>query len=303
MNPPGSLEQVTAHTFGSGLRFPEGPVVDADGSLIVPEIEGGALVRLRPDGTSEPVADVGGGANGCAFGPDGALYVCNSGGFLFAEADGLRFPAGIAEGYAGGWLQRVEPATGRVDTVFTESDGVHLGGLNDIVFDAHGGCYIADTTVGAIHYADPVAGAIRVAASGLTGPNGAGLSPDGTRLYVSETFTGRLRTWDVAGPGKLVEQPDLFRHPAADVRLFWDGLAVDGAGNVCVADQPASAITVIGPDGTLQGSWPLPAPDRFVTNLCFGGVDGNTAYVCSGGRGVVYALQWPWPGHRLHFQP
>ena len=303
MNTQSSFGADTVRTFASGLRFPEGPAVDRDGSLIVPEIEGGALARVRPDGTAETVAEVGGGANGCAFGPDGAIYVCNNGGYTFAEADGMRFPVGIPEGYVGGSLQRVDPVSGAVDVVFTESEGVRLGGLNDIVFDETGSCYIMDTTVGAIHYADLAAGTIRVVASGLRGPNGGGLSPDGTRLYVSETYTGRVRVWDVAGPGKLVELPDLYQHPSRDLHVYWDGLAVDGDGNVCVADLPSSGVAVLGADGEVRGRFTLPVNDRYVTNLCFGGPKGDTAYVCSGGRGVIYEVQWPWPGHRLHFQP
>lgn len=303
MNARSTIDLTTMRTLGAGLRFPEGPAADRDGSLVVPEIEGAALVRVRPDGTRETIAEVGGGANGCAFGPDGAIYVSNNGGYAFAEADGVRFPIGVPEGYAGGSVQRVDPATGAVDTVFTESGGVRLGGLNDIVFDAAGGCYIADTTVGAIHYADPLAGTIRVAAPGLRGPNGAGLSPDGTRFYVSETYSGRVRAWEVTGPGALVELPDLYQHTGQDLHIHWDGLAVDGAGNVCVADGPESGVLVLGADGEIRGRVVLPVPDRYVTNLCFGGPAGDTAYICSGGRGIVYEMPWPWPGLRLHFQP
>lgn len=284
---------------GAGLRFPDGAALDRDGSVVVSEIEGGAIVRVRTDGNLETVAEVGGGANGLAFGPDGAIYVCNSGGYTFSAGDGIRFPTGIPEGYAGGLLQRVDPATGAVETVFTESDGKRLGGLNDIVFDAAGGAYLADTTGSALHYTDPVAGTIRVAAEGLAGPNGAGLSPDGSRLYVSETYSGRVRVWDVRGPGELAELPDLYRHPG-EGRIFWDGLAVDGDGNVCVTDQFGSGVLVLGPDRAARGRFVTPVPDRHVTNLCFGE---GSAYVTSGGRGLLYEVPWPWPVLKLNFQP
>ena len=303
MPPQLDVEQDAVRVFGRGLRFPEGPVADRDGSLIVPEIEGAALVRVRPGGGLETVAEVGGGANGCAFGPDGALYVSNDGGYVFAEADGARFPVGVPEDFTGGSIQRVDPVTGEVATLFTESEGRRLGGLNDIVFDAAGGCYVADTTVGALHYADPLAGTIRVAAAGLSGPNGAGLSPDGSMLYVSETYSGRLRVWRVAAPGELVELPDLHRHPGSGRRTYWDGLAVDGAGNVCVADLVGAGIVVVGADGAVRHRVTLPLADPCVTNLCFGGPDGDTAYICSGGRGIVYEVPWRWPGLRLNFQP
>jgi len=41
----------------------------------------------------------------------------------------------------------------------------------------------------------------------------------------------------------------------------------------------------------------VPQHDPFVTNICFAG---DTAYVCSSGRGILYAIDWPWPGLRLN---
>ena len=76
----------------SGLRFPEGPVVMADGSVIVVEIQSGDITRVLPDGKKQRVAHVGGGPNGAAIGPDGALYICNNGGFAWAEVQGVLLP-------------------------------------------------------------------------------------------------------------------------------------------------------------------------------------------------------------------
>ncbi|MEL6664263.1 MAG: SMP-30/gluconolactonase/LRE family protein, partial [Pseudomonadota bacterium] len=55
-----------------GLRFPEGPVVMADGSIIIVEIADGCISRIWGDGKREVVARPGGGPNGLAIGPDGA---------------------------------------------------------------------------------------------------------------------------------------------------------------------------------------------------------------------------------------
>lgn len=289
-------------TLASGLRFPEGPAVSADGSILVPEIEGAAVSVVRPDGTHTVLAECGGGANGCAFGPDGALYVCNDGGLVFTAVDGIRFPVALAEDYKGGCLQRVDVTTGAVEDVFTECDGEHIRSLNDIVFDTAGSCYFVDTSRGTIYYADPAQGSIRVAAGNLEAPNGAGLSPDGGLLYVSETYTGRLRVFAVTSPGTLAARPDLYAHDGTGGQ-YWDGLAVDGAGNVCVADMLGSGIRVISPQGEVLGAFVTPVTDAYVTNLCFGGPDGDTAYIASSGRGLLYEVPWPWPGLRLNFQP
>ena len=61
--------------IASGLQFPEGPVAMADGSVLLVEIARGTLSRVMPDGRVHVVADLGGGPNGAAIGPDGAVYV------------------------------------------------------------------------------------------------------------------------------------------------------------------------------------------------------------------------------------
>ena len=86
-----------------GLRFPEGPIAMADGSVILTEIEGQALTRVTPDGRKETVAETGGGPNGAAIGPDGAIYVTNNGGsFEFMKTNGLNIPGPTPPSHKGG---------------------------------------------------------------------------------------------------------------------------------------------------------------------------------------------------------
>ena len=54
--------------IASGLRFPEGPIAMPDGSVILVEMFGKCITRVKPDGTKEKIADVPGGPNGIAFG-------------------------------------------------------------------------------------------------------------------------------------------------------------------------------------------------------------------------------------------
>ena len=61
-------------TITDGLIFPEGPVVLADGSVAVVEIGRGTITRVDvSDGRKDILATPGGGPNGAALGPDGAL--------------------------------------------------------------------------------------------------------------------------------------------------------------------------------------------------------------------------------------
>ena len=122
-----------------GLRFPEGPVALRDGSVLVVEIEQGCLTRVYPNGEQARVAQTGGGPNGAAVGPDGAIYICNNGGFQWIREPGLLRPSGQPPGYQGGSIQRVDLQTGKVDTLYTECRGHKLHGPNDWVFDKFGG--------------------------------------------------------------------------------------------------------------------------------------------------------------------
>ena len=102
--------------LATGLRFPEGPIALPDGDVILVEIERGTLSRVR-GGEVAVIADLGGGPNGAAMGPDGAIYVCNNGGFRWLRNDGLLMPAGTPDDYSGGRIERVDLTTGAVTTL------------------------------------------------------------------------------------------------------------------------------------------------------------------------------------------
>src|SRR3546814_3287285 len=59
--------------LATGLQFPEGPIAMDDGSIVLVEIARGTLTRVSPDGSVTVVAELGGGPNGAALGPDGAV--------------------------------------------------------------------------------------------------------------------------------------------------------------------------------------------------------------------------------------
>ena len=91
---------------GSGLGFPEGPVVMEDGSVILVEIQKGCISRVW-NGKHETIATPGGGPNGLAIGPDGALYCCNNGGFEYHNVGGLMVPRNCPLDYSGGRIRRI----------------------------------------------------------------------------------------------------------------------------------------------------------------------------------------------------
>jgi hypothetical protein len=74
------------------------------------------------------VADLGGGPNGAAIGPDGHCYVCNNGGFEWIESQGRTYPGAQPDDYQGGSIQRVNLETGQVQTLYTHCDDEPLKG-------------------------------------------------------------------------------------------------------------------------------------------------------------------------------
>ena len=97
--------------IATDLEFPEGPVVMPDGSVVLVEIRGRRLTRVWPDGRKEVVAEIPGGPNGAALGPDGKMYVCNNGGFSWIPTRGTLMPGPpSAAEYIGGSIQRVDLA-------------------------------------------------------------------------------------------------------------------------------------------------------------------------------------------------
>ncbi len=297
--------------LASGLRFPEGPVWLPDGSVLVCEIAAGRLTRVAPDGRTHTIATPGGGPNGAALGPDGAVYVTNNGGsFTWHDVGGLLVPGPTPPDHRGGRIERVDLASGKVEVLYDRCDGRPLRGPNDLVFDATGGFWFTDhgTTQErsrdrtGVFYARADGSEIREVIFPLDSPNGIGLSPRGDRLYVAETHTGRVWAWDVPKPGEVARAAG-FGPPGGQLLAglpgfqLLDSLAVDGEGHVCVATLVNGGITDVSPDGARVSHVPL--PDPLTTNLCFGGDGLRTAFCTLSGTGRLVSTPWPRAGLRL----
>ena len=81
-----------------------------DGSVVLVEIRGRRLTRVWPDGRKEVVAEIPGGPNGAALGPDGKMYICNNGGFSWIPTRNMIMPGPQPDDYLGGSIQRVDLA-------------------------------------------------------------------------------------------------------------------------------------------------------------------------------------------------
>ncbi|WP_417591587.1 SMP-30/gluconolactonase/LRE family protein [Parasphingorhabdus sp.] len=298
--------------IADGLGFPEGPIFLPDGSLLVVEIQNGQLTRIEPGGDMTVIAQLGGGPNGAALAPDGRVIICNNGGFSWHQGDGLIFPTGAASDYISGSIQKVDLESGSVETLLTQVDGRSLSGPNDLVFDEYGGFYFTDTGKhwethsdnGRICYvSDSNAWTV---ASPLAEPNGIGLSPDGKRLYVSETATARLWWWYVDAPGVLRGGETFFGSGGGNFlfgesryRLL-DSLAIEASGHVCACTLLEAGVSIVNPAGDLVDRVDLDAVGPAITNIAFGGADMRDAYLTASATGCVYHMRWPRSGLRLN---
>lgn len=302
-----------ARLVADGLQFPEGPVAMRDGSVILVEMKARTLSRVRPDGGKEVIAQLDGGPNGAAIGPDGAMYVANNGG-AWGWAEGpAHLPGAPPAQYLGGSIQRVDLRTGAFTTLYDRCDGKPLNSPNDLVFDGQGGfwftCYgQSDGEVrrlGALYYARADGSRIIRWRSELISPNGVGLSPDGREVYMTDCMAGRLYAFELTAPGVMAPQSALSSGAIGRVIAtlpdyqWLDSLKVEADGNVCVATLFNSAITTFNPQ---TGSYSqVSFNDPVTTNLCFGGTDMRDVWVTCASTGRLYRMRWPRAGLRLAY--
>jgi gluconolactonase len=296
--------------LADGLGFPEGPVAMPDGSVIFTDIRKSCCSRVTADGKVSLFSAAGGGPNGLAVGPDGALYLCNNGGSRYIE--GVSMGQGPHPDYKGGTIQRLDRNTGAATLLYAECNGHKLSAPNDLVVDKAGGFYFTDLGKryarhrdhGGLYYALPDGSKIVELAFPILSPNGCGLSPDGKILYVADTEGARLWAFEVEGPGVLRKPKGHAPHSGRVIcglggKARFDSLAVMANGNIAVATLSTGCITEISPAGEVVRS--VPVPDVFPTNICFGGVDMRTAYITLSDTGKLGVMQWPTAGLKLNF--
>ncbi len=279
--------------IADGLAFPEGPVVMTDGSVIVVEISASRISRCW-NGKRETICEIGGGPNGAAIGPDGALYICNNGGMdakTMSSAHGPR---------AEGRIERVDLSTGTFERVYDRCDDIPLEGPNDLVFDADGRMWFTDLgktydgirTASGLFSALPDGTSITAIDRRAVSYNGVGLSPDGSTLYVADTHQARLYSY-----ARKVEAQRPEWVATAPGHVSFDSLAITAAGNICVGTLRTGGITTVTPDGTTCFR---AFDDRYVTNIAFGGDDMMDAYLTLSTTGRLVKVRWDEPGLRLH---
>ena len=112
----------------------------------------------------------------------------------------------------------------------------------DVAVDAGGNLLVTDYSNGAVRKVDP-SGTISTLASGIIGPSGIAVGPDGTVYVSSRAQAGHSSVVKVGSTGGTTPIAGGLNNP--------EGLAVDAAGNVYVADTNQARVFRIDPAGTM----------------------------------------------------
>lgn len=194
-------------------------------------------------------------------------------------------------------VQRRNLATGEVTVLVDGFAGVRLNSPNDVVVKSDGAIWFTDPAYGIelegeghpgvreygdrwVFRYDEQAGTLWPVVTDVIAPNGIAFSPDESVLYVCDSSNsgGEL------GPGRHVRAFDVIDGKLAKWgRMVFaidsevpDGIKVDREGRIW--SSAGDGVHIFEPDGTEV--YHIETPIR-VANLCWGGEDGQTLYMCA----------------------
>jgi len=215
--------------------------------------------------------------NGMTLGQDGRLVVCEQG----TRSEPAR-------------ISRVDPATGRVETLVDGWGGLSLNSPNDVVVRRDGTIWFTDPSYGYlqgfrpepqvgdyVYRFDPGSGRLSVVADSFCKPNGLAFSPDERTLYVTDSgANAEPGSYHVDRPHHVVAFDVLDSRHLGPGRLFAvttpgfpDGITVDRGGRVYAS--ASSGVQVYSRAGDLIGQIRLPG----TVNFTFGGPGGQVLFI------------------------
>jgi gluconolactonase len=256
---------MVAMTPPGGISFLEGPVWLAErGVLLLSEWnDQHRILQLTPPQAVEVYKPMS-RTNGLVLAPDGKSLL------VVTEMPSTS-------------VSRIDLADKSVAPVVEDFEGESFVQPNDLAVLADGTLFFTDYQAGRL-YQRNVAGKVTLVSS-LAHSNGVGVSPDEKTLYLmADTHAVKYPL----GPGASVGSESEF---AGELNGA-DGLAIDCAGNVYIAENNGASLVVVAPSGAKLGE--ITGLPQTVTNAAFGGTDRKTLYVTT--ASALYTVALPLPG-------
>ncbi len=236
-------EEANLDSHGRGLNRPECVLAHESGRLFVSDWSGGGgIAVVNADGSVQRLLAR---DRAHALRPNG-IALEEGGSFLLAHL-----------GEDEGGIFRLQP-DGSTESVLTELDGRALPPSNFVTRDGRGRIWVTVSTTRqprALGYRSDVADGFilliddegaRLAADGLGYTNECALSPDGTSLFVNETFARRTTVFDVGPRGDLHRPRTLTTYGPG---TFPDGLAFDREGALWITSVVSNRVIRVSSDG------------------------------------------------------
>ncbi len=242
---------------GEGYKFTEGPAVNAKGEVFFNDIPASKTWKIALDGKVTPFIADSQKANGQAFGADGRLYAVAP-----VTPQLLSYDSnGVAKIFAG-------------DIVGNDIVVAHNGN----VYATHPG---GGTNPSLVWLIKPN-GEKQIVDKGLKFSNGIALSPDQSLLYVDDSKSHWVYSYQIQPDGRLAHKQRYYHlhEPDSADDSGADGKKVDAAGRLYVATRMGIQVC----DQAGRVNCILPTPNGRVSNLEFGGADFSTLFATCGDK-------------------
>ncbi|MDS1142459.1 SMP-30/gluconolactonase/LRE family protein [Pusillimonas sp. SM2304] len=259
--------------------FLEGPAYDRLGNLYVTDIPHGRIFRITPSLAWELVLEYDGWPNGIAIHADCSVWIAD---------------------YRQGIL-KLDPASGKLETVLGHRNSESFKGINDLTFDSHGSCYFTDQGQTGMH--DPSGKVYRLSPDGrldclvsnAPSPNGLVVDEIAQALFVAVTRANAIWRGPMQKDGSVSKM-------AAFQTFFGtsgpDGLALDEQGGVAMAHGSLGGAFLMNARGEVTHYVRSPC-GNMVTNLAY--IPGtNTLIMAESESGSILRAELPAKGRMLY---
>ena len=256
--------------------FLEGPVFDVQGNLYVTDIIFGRIFKVDAKGAWTLVVEYDGEPNGMKFFSDNELLITD---------------------YKNG-LMRLNIHSGKLTRHLVRRNTESFKGVNDLTCDSLGNVYFTDQGQSGLH--DPSGRVYRLRPSGqldlllanVPSPNGLVLSPDEKVLWIAVTRGNCVWRAPLMPDGSVAKVGQFFTSygPSGP-----DGLAVDIAGNLAIANPGLGYAWLVNHRGEPIAVWSSPRGTT-VTNLAYGGQNNQTLYCTEADTATILMASMPHPG-------